>query len=517
MVSGIPTLDPIASLEIQVSPTGSVHRPYLQFAGDSLFVVSREWNQWTSAWLLYHAPTVIAVVGGLCTLILVRSLIRNRAAGRVVGRVYCRRCRHELVEPQIRITQSGQPFWVDVASRCPECGRRERLRKWPRAWRRFAPALSLFALVLIAVTWGFRATTMKPDPKMAWANGLAWPSPELAVAAPRWSILTRVRENDLVRTTARRVSLMTGEVDHLFQAGQAASQAIASESGRVVALAAGSPPRSVRYLDRTTGVLRTISIAEHDDDFCQVIGYSRDERTIYAQRFVSRAPPKSQFRPRNEILAIEVETGRVTSIARSEFDRKDIDIGGWTMAKAVEDEQGLRWFFALHELNRGGPQRMMGVVGTPEGESRYWVSPAPMVLGQWEGDSESVPLDRSDPARIMNRKRWMFKDGTIVTEPARGANPSGGDRIVISPGSLAPNSKDAGVSDIDATTPFAALRVNGEASTWWVSPDGRYAVATVIKTKPSWIRGFLKTWPPNRTATLTVWDLKLAADAKPEK
>ena len=253
-----------------------------------------------------------------------------------------------------------------------------------------------------------------------------------------------------------------------------------------------------------------MSIGEYDDDFCQVIGYSRDERTIYAQRFLSRTAPKSPLRPRNEILAVEVETGRVTSVARSEFDRKEIDIVGWTTAEAIEDDQGLRWFFALHELNRGGPQRVLGVLGTPQGESRYWVSPAPIVLGEWDGSPDSMPLDRSNPARIMNRKRWMFKDGTIVTEPARGVNPSGGDRIVISPGSVAPNSSDAGVSDIDATTPFAALRVRAQAHHWWVSPDGRYVAALVSANTPSWVRHFISTWPPDRSAKLLVWDLQQA-------
>ncbi|MBY0113113.1 MAG: hypothetical protein K2Y21_09840 [Phycisphaerales bacterium] len=513
MELGIPTLEPIATVDVQVSPDGSVQRPYLQFAGDGLIVVSREWNQWTSAWLLYHAPTAIVTTGVICTILLLRSINRNRSAGRLVGRVYCRRCRHELVEPQIRLAASGQPAWADVEACCPECGRREALRRWPRAFRRFAPAITVFAMALALIVLGFRATTMKPNPKMAWADGLPWPSPKMAVVAPRWAVLTRVRENDLARTTALRVSLTTGEIEHLLQGGQSASQAIASQNGRVVALASGSPPRSVRYIDRTSRILRTVPIGEFDDDFCQVIGYSRDEQTIYAQRFLSRTAPKSPLRPRNEILAVEVKTGRVTSVARSEFDRKDIDIVGWTTAKAIEDDQGLRWFFVLHELNRGGPQRMLGVLGTPQGESRYWVSPAPMGLGQWDGDPDSMPLELADPARIMKRKRWMFKDGTIVTGPPRGASPSGGDRIVISPGSITPNSSDAGVSDIDATTPFAALRVPGQPTWWWVSPDGRYVAATVTTSEPSWIRSVIKTWPPTRNATLAVWDLQQARDS----
>lgn len=510
MVSGIPTLDPIASLDIQLSPTGSVHRPYLQFVGDSLFVVSTEWNQWTSSWFLYHAPTAIVLAAGICVLMMVRQLARARSAGRVVGRVYCRRCRHELVEPQIRYAESGHPAWADASSRCPECGRRERLRRWPRAWRRIGLWFAASLLVVAGALAGFRATTTTPDPSKPWDDTLRWPFPQLAIAAPKWTISSKVRDRELERVSVSRVSLSTGDVEHLFRAGRFATPSIASAGGRVVAQSWGVSPDSVRYLDRKTGELRTVRVAEFDGDFVDVMGYSRDERAIYVRRLFSSFDRRSAIQPRSEVLAIDVATGRMSSIARSVFDRKEIEIVGWTFSRAVEDDQGLRWFFAFNQLNRGGPQRMLGVVGTPAGDSRYWISPAPMMLAQWEGDPESIPLDESDPVRIRNRERWMFKDGTRVTEPARGQSPKGGDRIVISPGSVGPNSSDAGVSDVDASAPFAVLRLRAQPIHWWVSPDGRYVAAIVSGNRPSWVRNFISTWPPDRSGKLLVWDLQQA-------
>lgn len=510
MVSGIPTLDPIASLEIQASPTGSVHSPYLQFAGDSLFVVSPEWNQWTASWFLYHAPTAIVLVSGICALLLVRQLVRARFAGRVVGRVYCRRCRHELVEPQIRYEVSGHPVWADASSRCPECGRRDLLWRWPRAWRRIALPIATLLLVVIGAFAGLRATTTMPDPSRLWSDTLRWPFPELAIAAPKWKLSSKVQDHELKRGRVSRVSLLTGGIEHLFRSGRFANPSIASDGGRVVAQSCGHAPKSVRFLDRKTGEVRTVRVAEFDDDFVDVMGFSRDERSVYVRRLFTTFDRRSAVQPRSEVLAINVETGQMSSIARSVFPRTEIEIAGWTTARAVDDDKGLRWFFAFNQLNRGGPERMLGVVGTPSGESRYWISPAPFILTQWEGDPESIPLDDSNPVRIMNRDRWIFKNGTRVTEPARGQSPKGGDRIVISPGSIASNSSDVGVSDVDATAPFAALRLRAQPIHWWVSPDGRYVAALVSANKPSWVRNFISTWPPDRSAKLLVWDLQQA-------
>jgi len=69
-----------------------------------------------------YAPDAAGIGLMLALLLACVLLVRVLRFQRERGRIYCRKCNQELVEPQVRATEKGGVEVRDALAQCPECG-----------------------------------------------------------------------------------------------------------------------------------------------------------------------------------------------------------------------------------------------------------------------------------------------------------------------------------------------------------------------------------------------------------
>lgn len=305
-----PTLEPVAKIPLVTTHDGAVYTPALSFAPDGAVLYVRQPVHRIEVWdvLRWRAPDVAAPLLVVVLVWMVWAVRGIASRPRERGRVYCRRCNHELIAPAVVVAR-GRAQWGEAGARCGECGRGgprppvvgrpRRSRLWP---------VLLGGVVATAALGGALVWSLEP----LGTAGRTWPVAGLEGVG--WTIQRATSRRELVHRITRwevpsgrgMGSLGEFRVRGMFNAAL-------SPDGRMFAVVGLDLDRggaALRLIDAESGVGRDLRLGEMGDE-TTLVGFSDDSRMVYIQRYIY-SPPGFE----SALEAVEVQTMGSTEVAR---------------------------------------------------------------------------------------------------------------------------------------------------------------------------------------------------------
>jgi len=500
-----PTLEPIAKLPLAGSLDGSIYSPVLTFAPDrpELYIRQPVIPVTTRDLLRRHAPDVAAPLL-LVTLVWLFWIIRRTAQRpRDRGRLYCRRCNHELIAPAAIIDQRGRARWGDADAKCGECGRgggrppvigrRRRQRLLPV----LAAGLTLIVALAAALFWSL-------EPLSAF-GGTTWP--RAGLDAVGWKVQRRIPERYPLPHRITRWEIPSGR--SLGTLGEfnvrGMRNAMLSPDGKLFAMTIepGSSGHWVArmLIDPPSYKARTQSMYTPQWSDADLVGFSADSTTVYLQ--CQRSFP-SGFE--TALMAIDVASLEYHEIVRlpgaysqgpagPQFPFRRFMVGG--------EGDHARWAAATITHSATPPGVDVEMTWS-DGDTQHTLAAAISGPAWWE--PRLVPGGRAIDFPVGGAgaiARIDLSTGAVTSIPAPPA-PS----LLESPDSridvrwAAPNIE---VIDVRSGRPLATLDAAGRMACHGaaISAGCRYVACQIVWTKP----GTSGASPADTNSAVYVWDL----------
>jgi len=498
---------PIASIELELPPGGATPvGATTQFAGDPtvLYVTTSEWSNWNRDWLRWHAPDFAAVMLLAVLVVGIRTVWRARRRGKVNGRVYCTRCCHELVAPQIEFAGNGKARWSGSDARCPECGTRQAPEVAGAAERRIKWTLRACAIVGAGAVVGLVATLETRDAaRQSWRQLAAWPMDRLAIVWAEWPLYRALSIEELRRTAVWRIPLDGTKPSRLLEGGTSFVEPFVSDNGRVVALP-DKHSNAIRYLDQRTGRLHNVEIPSPRRMSVMIAGFGPDGVSVLVAA-VGVEPTRIEF------WRVETDSERVERVGLIDVPNGELPIMQFIPPVAVEDESGVRWGFAGATNKSDDLYRVFAFVGGPTGWEKYELDySTPLTVGRIAPDLSGVRLDWWPAENGVNtsKKFWSFESGDVVPRVMEVPLPTSRLKLDLGPSSRPLGTSDAIVIDAESDRSLATLGLSaGLRPDWSTPPDGRIVAGVVSRFTPNWPQRLVTNWPEDQSAQLRVWKI----------
>jgi len=308
----VPTIEPILTLPLDASPNGSVPTPSLCFAGDppALYYCTTVWNDPPYKIVWWHAPTVAAIVLPIALLVFLWLVRRYVSRPQGKGRLYCRGCNHELSVDQATVHPYGPAIWTTESSRCPECGQRSTRGpvQGSSRMRRATPIAAVGLLVLVCCS--VLVLALNPLPPGVYPDP-TWPWRGLEKALGSWSLVRRmpVYGNSGFKRIVRVP--LDGAAPQILLRDQVSNWAegFVSPDGKYVLNVAFQDGSKLHITRADSGQRRTIEFGAEKFDLVRPVGFSNDNRIVYAQ-FEQRMTKRLY-----QLYAVELESGAKTLLA----------------------------------------------------------------------------------------------------------------------------------------------------------------------------------------------------------
>lgn len=503
----VPTIEPTLTVPLEGGPTGVLSTPSMCFAGDppALYYCTEVWNDPPTKILWWHAPTVAAAVLPFALLAFFVCVRRYCSRARERGRLYCRGCNHELSVDQATLDANGQGRWATETSRCPECGRRSvrgPVKGSSRARRAVPMGMTgvfvLASSIVLAVALKPMGARNYPDP--------TWPWRGLEKSMGSWALVRRmsVYGNSGFKRIVR-VPLDSGKPQILLR-DQVSNWAegFISPDGKYVLNVPFQDCSKLHIMRAESGQRRTIEFGAEKFDLVRPVGFSKDNRIVYAQfeQRMKKGP--------HQLFAVELESGARTLLAEVQPEPQTASgrNGQLSPRYVVQEIDGtMRWALLEMPLTGGTIDSILSI---PNGTS---IARFPFrSRAQWSSPVHWLP----DGRRIEIANDFgLFRGMVLDTQTGQAIDqvclfPFGGEERGMyvqtkleGHGLMSKRGKEIGIlggaGDYPSDRGFA------------VSPDGRWAAAYVDVTPNR--RAGIRT---DTQAEIWVWDLSKLPPIEPE-